>query len=398
MVYLDANATSRLRPTVRTAVNDLIASDAMNPSSVHSSGRAARSQLRKARNQLMASLGLQDERIIFTSGGTEACNSLVFGFLDQKSAGRIVSSQIEHPAILACLEELTKSGFVIDSFETTAAGVAQIDSVQIDSSCELVCLMAANNETGAIQPIVELSRKIRKAGYQGPIVSDFTQAVLKSELKIKDLFEAGVDAVSISGHKLGALPGIGAIIINSCDTGNCRQFNSLLLGGPQEERFRAGTENLPGIISLSTVLPNPESQLQERASRRELRELLFEKISELNPQIKRLGPDSSKTALLSNTLMLHTPGFRGDDLVVALDLEGIQLSTGSACASGKQESSHVVQAMGLDEAAAREVIRFSLDWDTTEADIELAVRAFNKVYSRQSNLKPLNAEGARANV
>ena len=263
---------------------------------------------------------------------------------------------------------------------------------------ELVSLMLANNETGALQPAAEIAKALRARGYSGPIISDITQAPLKTVFSLQGLFDAGVDAVALSGHKMGAPAGIGAIILAGSHhkpAPRCFQFHSLINGGPQEGRLRAGTENLLGAVAWGAVCRALRPRLDSELARIEnLRDKLVLEIGIKVPGTRCLTPLSqtkpsttaiAKTALV-NTALIQFTGCRGDDLVVALDLLGICVSTGSACASGKQEVSHVLCSMGLSNTEAREVVRFSLDWDADEASIQRTVESLTQVVSRMRGL------------
>lgn len=380
MLYLDANATSRLRPEAARALSEFLRQEESlkNPSSVHRLGRNARALLTAARKAVISLLtqgGNTDVSLFFTSGGTEACNTLIHGFLPTSSShgltspGHLVTSQIEHPAMLEPVKLMQGIGWEATYVAPEPSGIVTVSAVlqTMRNDTALVSLMAANNETGALQPVEEIARTLRQNGFRGIIVSDITQAVGKSTVNVLNLFEAGVNAVGLSGHKLGALSGIGAIAFPGKPKGvvdACYSFSPFLLGGPQENRFRAGTENLPGIITFGAVAEALSKVLFAEVDRiSTLREELWEFLSETISGIVRLTPPPGQC--LSNTLLIYVPRCRGDDLVVALDHAGVAASTGSACSSGKQEPSHVVRAMGFLGVAGREVIRLSLDWDAS---------------------------------
>ncbi len=280
-MYLDANASASLRPEAKRALQELLHRDtALNPSSVHARGRTARAQLTKARKQILRSLGsgvLLDAKLIFTGGGTESCNCLAAGFLSTLP-GPVVTSAIEHPAMLESLRRYSTS---VEEIIPNSSGVIDVEKLvsAISTQTALVSLMAANNENGALQPIVEVARYLRKKKFAGVIVSDFTQAFGKSDLNLTELFTAGVDAVAISGHKIGALSGIGAVVLaNSSE--RCFRFEPLLVGGPQEKRFRAGTENIFGAVSFGAAAEAVMlSGDAERKHIRQLRDLFWQKLT-----------------------------------------------------------------------------------------------------------------------
>ncbi|MCB0324642.1 MAG: cysteine desulfurase [Bdellovibrionales bacterium] len=390
MIYLDANATSRLRPEAVKALSAALADGAFaNPSSVHRLGRSARALLREARREVLALLGSTqgEAELVFTSGGTEACNLMLLGFLGGAKAiaqgGHIVTSAIEHPAVLEPLAELERQGwevsYVLPASDGRVAAAAIAEACRKDTV--LVVLMAANNETGAVQPVAEAARLIAAQGMAPIFVSDATQAVGKTHLDVRELFDAGVLAIAFSGHKLGAPAGIGALVY-STKADRCYSLAPIIRGGPQEQRLRGGTENVVGALAFGAVASAVRQDLDaDLARRRKLRDALWLLMQERIPDAVRLGPapeaeavsESGATeASVSNTLLVRFPGCRGDDLVAALDLNGVAASTGSACSSGRQDVSPSVRALGLQGQAAREVIRFSLDWHTSSTEVEAA--------------------------
>lgn len=373
-IYMDANATAKTRPAVLQALSFYLRARHGNPSSVHFEGRFAKSKLREARQAVADLLQLENSgEVIFTSGGTEACNSLVRGFLHLDD-GEILASAIEHQAMRDYLEILPGRTTFVSPASNGIIDPKQFCE-QLTPQTSLAVVMLANNETGAIQPVATIARMLRARGFNGPIVSDATQAVGKYAFSCRELFEAGVSAIAVSGHKFGSLPGVGAMVFATGDL--CFPFAPSNVGGPQESRLRAGTENMPGIISMGVAAQEARSQLENYTHHiAKLRDMLWEGLSAL--AVKRLTPDMA----LPNTLLVQFPGCRGDDLVVAFDVEGLSASTGAACSSGKQEASAAVRAQGLNESEAREVVRFSLDWDADESDVEEALRIIREVVER----------------
>jgi cysteine desulfurase len=404
IIYLDANASARIRPEVERVVAELLSPVApRNPSSVHQLGRQARSRLQAARKSVLRLLNggsdVRNQRLAFTSGGTEACNAMVLGFLGElprlaQAPGHVVVSAIEHPAVLEPLALLERCGWSITRIRPAEDGIVRVSDflAAVRSDTALVALMAANNETGALQPVEELARSLRATGYRGPIVSDFVQAFGKAQLTAESLFSAGVNALSISGHKIGAPAGIGALILNTAADAVCFTCEPLLRGGAQEHSQRAGTENLFGALAFGEVSRVCLAAfVEELEQRRRLRERLWDSLRSRIPAVERITPRDEAThpRATANTLMVRFHGCRADDMVVALDLEGVCVSTGSACASGKQSVSHVVTAMGYTGDAAREMIRFSLDWDTDEAAVERAAEIAAKVAAKMRGSLPL---------
>ena len=398
-IYLDGNASARLRPGVRSALSAL--EGCQNPSSIHRSGRAARALLRTARRQVLELAGFSGTgkaaRLIFTSGGTEASNLLCLGFLGSpearhRSPGHIVSTAIEHPATLSALQSLRELGWSIDLLDPEANGVVSVESAvaAVRPETVLVAVMSANNETGAIQPVKEIAERLRGKKFSGAIVSDFVQALGKGQISAPELFHAGVDALAVSAHKIGALAGTGAVILRdaSLDRGRgavCRELHPMLFGGFQEEGFRPGTENLFGAVAFGAVAAEVQREELTLAGKyRSYRESLWTTLAKLEGA-SRIGPEDD-SQVLANTLMVRFAGLRADDLVVALDVAGVMASTGSACASGKQGVSSVLQSMGFSSGEAREAIRFSFDWATTPEEVAEAGRRICVVVTRAAEL------------
>lgn len=388
MIYLDANASSTPRPAALAVLDEHVncrSQVPLNPSSVHAAGREARRRLERASSEIGNFFGFQksDANIIFASGGSEACNSLVKGFVDVSIPGHALVSSIEHPAVMEPALSLQNFGWEVELLPVGSDGRVGVEtaSSRLKSETALLSIMLANNESGTVQPLEEIAINLRKAGYKGLIVSDITQAVGKFEFSLPRLFQAGVDAVAFSGHKVGALHGVGAVVFSTSDPDVCRQFRPLVLGGPQQERLRAGTENLLAIESLTEVLRGMKPVLSDELQRISgLRELFWAEISVQVLELLRLTPVEGE--ILSNTLQLCLPGIDAADLVVAADLAGLCLSTGAACSSGKQEPSQVARAAGLSLEEARGVFRVSLDWTSTAEEVREAVLILSGVCRR----------------
>ncbi len=290
MIYLDANATARMRPEARRILEELLDHDGpRNPSSVHRSGRVARSKLQAARKAVLELCDLdadaRGQRLVFTSGGTESCNQMVLGFLGMlpclsQGSGTIITSAIEHAAVLEPIALLESCGWTVKRIAPGPDGLVRVSDflAAVDKTTALVTLMAANNETGIIQPIADLASSLRAIGYRGPIVSDFTQAFGKTSISVREMFDSGVNAVSVSGHKLGAPSGCGALVINEGKSDVCLTFNPLIRGGAQETGYRGGTENLLGALAFGEVC---KSHLERRASEIARKE----ELREINPSV-----------------------------------------------------------------------------------------------------------------
>jgi len=388
-IYLDANAGARLRPVARVALEQMLhAQDCGNPSSIHSVGRRARAGVSKARAEVSHFLSADHSRdleIVFTSGGTEACNAMIKGFLhsNAQKSSHAVSTAFEHPAVsdtlLASCNRVTKVGANKD-------GVVCPEEIAnaLTPDTALVCVMLVNNETGVLQPVAEVARRLRERGFGGALLCDATQAIGKFKVDLGELAACGVSAFAISGHKMGALQGVGAVVLGR-QSDSCRFFEPSQRGGGQESGFRSGTENVLGIVTLGAVCQELKTTMSEEISRVEnLRDMFRSKLRADFPDHEDFeiisSPEQSRG--LSNTLLVRLPGIRGDDLVIALDLEGVCASHGSACSSGKQSVSPALEAMGRSPKEARETVRFSLDWAATEEEIMRASGIVSEVVSR----------------
>ena len=381
MIYLDANASSRLRPNVSEYLRS--APQLYNASSVHSEGRIARAALREARQNILNLAKAPNAELVFTSSGTEACNLMIFGFLGEVSAGtKIVSSVIEHPAIKETLKSL-KTADIIEA-KPNQLGRIEINNIcsLVDKDTALVNLMFINNETGTIQALNEITKSLRQSAYQGLIISDACQAFGKLNFDLSELFESGLDAISISGHKIGAPAGIGALIYNP-NSSYCRRFWPQIFGGPQEKGFRAGSENLLGAICFGLAAKNLiETIDQENTQKLELADYFFDL---LNSKIKGITRYGDTENWVGNTLLLGFESCLGGDLVAALDIEGVAISTGAACASGKQGVSDTVKAIEPDLQKQKQIIRISLDWDSNRRELEIAADILEMCVNRMRN-------------
>jgi cysteine desulfurase len=368
--YLDYNATSPLRPEVREAVGEALSLYG-NPSSVHAEGRAARGAIEAARAKVAALVGARAEDVIFTSGGSEA-NALA---LAAQSGGKwhCYMSAVEHPSVLSggrfyrettTTVPVTRDG-VIDP-EILAKILAKH---HLGGWRPFVSLMAANNETGALQPVAEASKIVHSAG--GLFHTDAVQAAGRNKLNIAAL---GADMLSLSAHKIGGPKGVGALIL-----GNGASVEPLIKGGSQERRRRAGTENVAGIVGFGIAAELAASDLGRVGAIAALRD-------ELEEGVRAVAPDavvlSASVARLPNTSCIAVLGAKAETLVIGLDLAGVAVSSGSACSSGKVEASHVLSAMGVSEEIAQGAIRVSLGFATKRDDIETFLRALDELVKR----------------
>jgi cysteine desulfurase len=358
-LYLDYNASTPLDVRVRDAMIDCLAGVAGNPSSTHQFGRAARAAVDTAREQVAALVGAHSSQVIFTSGGTEANNLALHAVTARRQAGRLAVSNIEHPSVLEPARALREQGWRLDLIEADdqcrITSAALMENLYPDT--RLVSVMTANNETGVIQDIAGLAELSRSVG--AVVHSDAIQAAGKIAL---DIEASGVQLMTLSAHKIYGPKGVGALIVDKS-----LELAPLLHGGGQEKGFRAGTENVAGIVGFGVAAELARTQLMERAARaRQLRNRLESGLARY-PEITVFARDAQR---LPNTVQLAIAGIDGEALLMQLDRVGIGVSSGSACSSGKTEPSHVLMAMAVDAELARGAIRISLGADTNESDID----------------------------
>jgi cysteine desulfurase len=367
--YLDYNATAPLRPEVREAVAAALSLYG-NPSSVHAEGRAARSAIEAAREKVAALVGARAEDVIFTSGGTEA-NALALA-AQSGQAWHCYLSAIEHPSVLSggrfYCETTTTFPVTLDGVADLPILAKLLEKHHLGGWRPFVSLMAANNETGAVQPVAEASKIVHSAG--GLLHTDAVQAAGRIEL---DMTTLGADMLSLSAHKIGGPKGVGALVL-----GKDASVEPLIKGGGQERRRRAGTENVAGIVGFGVAAELAAADL----AKTELATLR----DELEKGARAVAPDavvlSARVARLPNTSCIAVPGAKAETLVIGLDLAGVAVSSGSACSSGKVEASHVLSAMGVAEEIAHGAIRVSLGFATKRADIENFLKAFGELVKR----------------
>jgi cysteine desulfurase len=367
-VYLDWNATTLLRQEAREAMAaawDLCG----NPSSVHAEGREARRLVEDARAVVAGATGADARNVIFTSGGTEANTLALTPGLQRGTSPpveRLVVSAIEHASVLAGGHYTADK---IDVLGVTRSGVVDLDRLRglLAAAPALVSVMHANNETGAIQPVAEIADIVHGAG--GLLHVDAIQAFGKIPCDIKAL---RADLASISAHKLGGAKGVGALVLANGLSG----LDPLLRGGGQEQGRRAGTENVMGIAGFGAAVKAAMASLEGDMNRVEK---LRNRLETGLRQTRGLGVFSENVRRLPNTTLFSAPGLKAETAVIGFDLEGIAVSSGSACSSGKVQPSHVLEAMGLGPELARGAVRLSFGWSTTEEDIDSALEAWRKL-------------------
>ncbi|MFQ5515390.1 MAG: cysteine desulfurase family protein [Myxococcota bacterium] len=360
-IYLDHNATTPLRPEALEAMQSVLCERFGNASSLHWAGAEAREVLERSRGQVAALIGVAPETLIFTSGATEANNTVLRGAAARSftDARTIVICATEHPSILETSEALRDDGIEVRILAVQPDGRLDPDRFEaaLVPGTLLASVMWVNNETGVIQPIPELCERAHRHGV--PFHTDAVQALGKLPL---DLEATAVDFASFSAHKLGGPKGIGALYVREG-----RHVPPLLRGGPQERRRRAGTDNVPGAAGFGAACAAAAGDLEERSARLgALRDRLWQGIRSKIPGAYANGSPKHR---VPHTLNVAFEGADAEALVAALDLEGIAVASGAACASGSTEPSHVLAAMGLPPERGRGAIRFSLGVPTCEAEI-----------------------------
>jgi cysteine desulfurase len=385
-IYMDANATTPLLPEVFEAMRPFWMEHYGNASSIHQQGQQARGAVEQARTAVARFLHCLNSEIVFTSGGTESDNLALFGVLSNQTAGRahLITTTIEHHAVLHAAESLEKSNVEVTFLPPTPEGLIEPAALKaaIRPNTKLVSIMYANNETGVIQPIPELAAIAHAAG--ALFHTDAVQASGKLPL---DLSADGplkhVDLLTLSGHKIYAPKGIGALFVRR----NVR-LTPMLHGGTHERQRRAGTENVACIVGLGKAAELAAAWLTTNGPA-ELTALRDRFEQGILSQIDETGVNGGGAPRVSNTSNLYFNHLEAEALVIALDLKGLSVSGGSACQSGAAEPSHVLTAMGLPPARARASVRFSLSRLTTEEEIDEALKIIPTAVARLRELSPV---------
>jgi len=353
LIYLDNAASTAVHPEVVKEMMPYFDIQYGNPSSIHQFGRKAKNAIQKARKQVAALIGAEPDEILFTSGGTESNNTILYGIpklqgshLDQN---HIITSSIEHEAILQPCKEFENIGIKITYLPVDEHGIVDPNDIanSINSHTVLVSIMLANNEVGTIQPIKEISEICKK--YQIPLHTDAVQAVGKVPINVKEL---GVDALSVSSHKINGPKGIGALFIKKGFT-----VAAIIEGGGQENGIRSGTENVASIVGFGKACENAKERLNENISHfQTLHSSMLSKIVKEIPHVKLNGHTEKR---IFNNIHLTFLGVNGEDLIIKLDEHGIAASTGSACSVHTQKASHVLKAMGFNHEQITGSLRIS---------------------------------------
>jgi cysteine desulfurase len=375
---MDSNATTPVLPEVLEAMRPYYLEHFGNASSIHHYGQHARSAVEKARESVAKLLGCRAAEIVFTSGGTESDNLGVFGIAGP--GDHVITSTIEHHAVLNACKVLEERGCEVTYIQVNSQGLVDPNSVRsaIQPNTKLISIMMANNETGVLQPVEEIGRFAKEAGI--PFHTDAVQAAGKVPIDVKKI---GCDLLSISGHKMHAPQGTGALFVRKGTL-----LRPMLIGGNHERQRRAGTENLPGIVGLGkaadlAMKAFADGSVEKIAAMRDKLEASILK------NIDETGVNGEGSPRVPNTTNIHIDHIEGEATIIALDLKGLAVSTGAACSSGAIEPSHVLTAMGLPADQARSSIRFSLGKHNTEADIDFALSILPETVARLRELSPV---------
>ena len=393
-IYLDFNATTPVEPEVLDAMLPYFSAEFGNAASIHTPGQTARAAVETARDQVAALIGARAQEIVFTSGGTESDNHAIFGVVthtilgmrDQENRKHVITTAIEHEAVLNACQALEKEGVAVTYLPVDRNGLIDIERLRsaIQSQTVLITVMHANNELGTVQPLEEIGRIAKERDIY--FHTDAVQSTGKLPIDVNGL---QVDLLSLSGHKFYAPKGIGALYIRSGT--RLRQF---LYGGHHQRGFRPGTENVAGIVGLGKAAEISRKSLADDAKRISgLRDELQQGLLQRIPQSRVNGGAAPRTP---NTTNLVFPGIEGEALLIALDLKGLACSTGAACSSGAVEPSHVLTAIGLPPEEARASLRFSLGRHTSKKEIELALQVVPAAVEQLRELSPTYRKVAEA--
>jgi cysteine desulfurase len=377
-VYFDNNATTPVLPEVLDAMRPYFFEHFGNASSIHHHGQETRAAVEHARESVAKLLGCRPAEVVFTSGGTEADNLAIFGLA--RPGDHVITSTIEHHAVLNSLKHLEEEGIEVTFLRVDGAGLVNPDDLRraLRPNTKLVSVMLANNETGVIQAVAEIGRICAETEVY--LHTDAVQAASKIPIRVNEM---GCDLLSISGHKMHAPQGIGALYVRKGTT-----LAAMLYGGSHERSRRAGTENVAGIVGLGKAAEVAMKGFETGADKQtaELRDRLEQRILE---QVDSAGVNGRGAPRVPNTTNIHFDYIEGEALVIALDLKGLAVSTGAACSSGVIEPSHVLTAMGLRPDRARSSIRFSLGKQNTAEEIEFASELVKAGAERLRELSPL---------
>ncbi len=377
-VYFDNNATTPVLPEVFEAMRPYFSEHFGNASSIHHHGQETRAAVERARESVAALLGCRASEIVFTSGGTEGDNLAIFGLA--REGDHVISSTIEHHAVLNSCKHLESLGCEVTYVSVDGRGLVDPDDVRraLRPNTQLISIMMANNETGVLQPVEEVGKIAAEADIY--FHTDAVQAAGKVAIDVKRI---ACDLLSISGHKMHAPQGVGALYVRKGTI-----LRPMLQGGSHERSRRAGTENVPGIVGLGKAAEIAKAALNggDLAAMAAMRDRIQERILS---EVEASGVNGAGAPRVPNTTNIYFDFIEGEALVIALDLKGLAVSTGAACSSGAIEPSHVLTAMGLPPERARASIRFSLGKQNTPDEVEFALELIPSTVARLRELSPV---------
>jgi cysteine desulfurase len=384
-IYLDHNATTPVHPEVLEAMLPYYQDKFGNPSSIHGFGREAKVALEESREKVAYLLGVSSSEIYFTSGGTESDNLAVKGvaFANRDKGRHIITSKIEHHAILESSKFLEKEGFAVTYLPVNSKGLVDPEDLRkaLRNDTTLVTIMYVNNEVGSVQPLEDISRIVKDKGIY--LHTDAVQALGKIPI---DVHKLNVDMLSVSGHKIYGPKGVGAVYIRKGV-----RITPWSHGGHHERSRRAGTENVPGIVGFAKAVELVVGELEDQNRHlRNLTETFYRKLVDTIPDVILNGDLSSRAV---NTLNLSFKGVEGESVILSLDLKSVAVASGSACTSGTLEPSHVLSAMGIAPEIAQGAIRFSFGRDNTMEDVEYVAGILPDIVNRLRSMSPLYAKG-----
>ncbi|ABX43265.1 cysteine desulfurase NifS [Lachnoclostridium phytofermentans] len=381
MIYLDNAATTQTRPEVVEAMLPYFYENYGNPSSVYEIATRSRKAVTEARDIIAKTIGCENNEIYFTAGGSESDNWAIKGVAEayRDKGNHIITSKIEHHAVLHTCEYLEKLGFEVTYLDVDESGIVKLDQLKaaIRPTTILISIMYANNEIGAIQPVKEIGDIAKQHNIL--FHTDAVQAFGQLPIDVKEL---GIDMLSASGHKLNGPKGIGFLYIR-----NGLKVRSFVHGGAQERKRRAGTENVPGIVGFGKAVELAASNLKERTKKEiELRDYLIERVLKEVPYTRLNGHSKNR---LPNNANLSFQFIEGESLLIMLDMQGIAASSGSACTSGSLDPSHVLLAIGLPHEIAHGSLRLTLSEDTTKEDIDFTIDQIKEIVDKLRQMSPL---------
>lgn len=382
-IYLDNNATTPLLPEVFDAMRPYFGEQFGNASSIHHHGQQTRAAVEDARESVASLLGCRASEIVFTSGGTEADNLAIAGLAG--AGDHVITSSIEHHAVLLACKHLEEVGAGLTVLPVDGHSLINPEDVRraLRPNTKLISIMMANNETGVLQPVEEIGKIAAEAG-----VCFHTDAVQAAAKVAIDVNRIGCQALSISGHKIHAPQGVGALFVRKGT-----QLRPLFYGGRHERSRRAGTENVPGIVGLGKAAQIAKAAL-DRSDDKKMAAMRDRLQQGILAQVEDAKVNGNGAARVPNTSNIRFDYIDGEAMVIALDLKGVAVSTGAACSSGAIEPSHVLVAMGLRHDEARGSIRFSLGKQTVDDDIDVALALVPEVVARLRELSPVSRKTA----